>query len=129
MSIKRRSRNGAFLIELLTVIAIFAVCAAACVRVIGIAASEMKYAERLSDAQIKTADIAECYKSGESISELSQRYADGDIRIQLSERTSGNIQRRGRSQKRRAYFREYHQVPHCTPQWKSAGGRRTPERR
>ena len=67
MSIKRRSRNGAFLIELLTVIAIFAVCAAACVRVIGIAASEMK-------------------------SELSQRYADGDIRIQLSERTSGNIQ-------------------------------------
>ena len=81
MSIKRRSRNGAFLIELLTVIAIFAVCAAACVRVIGIAASEMKYAERLSDAQIKTADIAECYKSGESISELSQRYADGDIRI------------------------------------------------
>jgi len=37
------------------------VCAAACVRVIGIAASEMKYAERLSDAQIKTADIAECY--------------------------------------------------------------------
>ena len=78
MSIKRRSRNGAFLIELLTVIAIFAVCAAACVRVIGIAASEMKYAE--------------CYKSGESISELSQRYADGDIRIQLSERTSGNIQ-------------------------------------
>ena len=82
MSIKRRSRNGAFLIELLTVIAIFAVCAAACVRVIGIAASEMKYAERLSDAQIKTADI----------SELSQRYADGDIRIQLSERTTGNIQ-------------------------------------
>ena len=79
MSIKRRSRNGAFLIELLTVIAIFAVCAAACVRVIGIAASEMKYAERLSDAQIKTADIAECYKSGESISELSQRYADSDI--------------------------------------------------
>ena len=79
MSIKRRSRNGAFLIELLTVIAIFAVCAAACVRVIGIAASEMKYAERLSDAQIKTA-------------ELSQRYADGDIRIQLSERTTGNIQ-------------------------------------
>ena len=75
MSIKRRSRNGAFLIELLTVIAIFAVCAAACVRVIGIAASEMKYAERLSDAQIKTADIAECYKSGESISELSQRYS------------------------------------------------------
>ena len=47
---------------------------------------------RASDAQIKTADIAECYKSGESISELSQRYADGDIRIQLSERTSGNIQ-------------------------------------
>ena len=92
MSIKRRSRNGAFLIELLTVIAILAVCAAACVRVIGIAASEMKYAERLSDAQIKTADIAECYKSGESISELSQRYADGDIRIQLYERTSGNIQ-------------------------------------
>ena len=85
MSIKRRSRNGAFLIELLTVIAIFAVCAAACVRVIGIAASEMKYAERLSDAQIKTADIAECYKSGESISELSQRYADG-------ERTTENIQ-------------------------------------
>ena len=40
----------------------------------------------------KTADIAECYKSGESISELSQRYADGDIRIQLYERTSGNIQ-------------------------------------
>ena len=75
MSIKRRSRNGAFLIELLTVIAIFAVCA-----------------ERLSDAQIKTANIAECYKSGESISELSQRYADGDIRIQLSERTTGNIQ-------------------------------------
>ena len=69
MSIKRRSRNGAFLIELLTVIAIFAVFAAACVRVIGIAASEMKYAERLSDAQIKTADIAECYKSGESISD------------------------------------------------------------
>ena len=61
-------------------------------RVIGIAASEMKYAERLSDAQIKTTDIAECYKSGESISELSQRYADGDIRIQLSERTTGNIQ-------------------------------------
>ena len=79
MSIKRRSRNGAFIIELLTVIAIFAVCAAACVRVIGIAASEMKYAERLSDAQIKTADIAECYKSGESISALSQRYADSDI--------------------------------------------------
>lgn len=66
MSIKRRSRNGAFLIELLTVIAIFAVCAAACVRVIGIAASEMKYAERLSDAQIKTADIAECYKAAKA---------------------------------------------------------------
>ena len=44
----------------------------------------------------RTADgdcnIAECYKSGESISELSRRYADGDIRIQLSERTTGNIQ-------------------------------------
>lgn len=92
MSIKRRSRNGAFLVELLIVIAIFAVCAAACVRVIGIASSEMQYAKRLSDAQIKTADIAECYKSGESLSELSQRYKDGDIEIKLSERTDGNIQ-------------------------------------
>lgn len=91
MSVKRRSRNGAFLVELLTVIAIFAVCAAACVRAVGIAASEMRYAERLSDAQIKTADIAECYKSGESISELSQRYKDGDIEIRLSERIDGNI--------------------------------------
>ena len=92
MSIKRRSINGAFLVELLIVIAIFAVCAAACVRVIGIASSEMQYAKRLSDAQIKTADIAECYKSGESLSELSQRYKDVDIEIKLSERTDGNIQ-------------------------------------
>ena len=92
MNIKKRSRNGAFLVELLIVIAIFAVCAAACVRVIGIASSEMRYAERLSDAQIKTADIAECYKSGESLSELSQRYKDGDIEIKLSELTDGNMQ-------------------------------------
>lgn len=92
MNIKKRSRNGAFLVELLIVIAIFAVCAAACVRVIGIASSEMRYAERLSDAQIKTADIAECYKSGESLSELSQRYKGGDIEIKLSERTDGNMQ-------------------------------------
>lgn len=92
MSGKRRSRNGAFLVELLVVIAIFAVCAAACVRVVGIAANEMRYAERLSDAQIKTADIAESYKSGGDISELSQRYKDGDIEIKLSERTDGNIQ-------------------------------------
>lgn len=92
MNIKKRSRNGAFLVELLIVIAIFAVCAAACVRVIGIASSEMRYAERLSDAQIKTADIAECYKSGESLSELSQRYKDEDIEIKLSERTDGNMQ-------------------------------------
>lgn len=63
MSIKRRSRNGAFLIELLTVIAIFAVCAAACVRVIGIAASEMKYAERLSDAQIKQPTLPSAIKA------------------------------------------------------------------
>lgn len=31
--------------------------------------------------------------------------------------------------KKRAYFREYRQVPHCTPRWKSAGGRRTPVKR
>ena len=80
MSIKRRSRNGAFLIELLTVIAIFAVCAAACVRVIGIAASEMKYAERLSDAQIKTADIAECYKSGAVTAICRRRHQDTAFR-------------------------------------------------
>ena len=79
MSTKRRSRNGAFLVELLIVIAVFAVCAAACVRVVGIAASEMGYAERLSDAQIKTADIAECYKSGTDIAELSERVV-GSIR-------------------------------------------------
>ena len=46
MSVKKRSRNGAFLVELLIVIAVFAICTAACVRVVGIAASEMRYAER-----------------------------------------------------------------------------------
>ena len=81
MSTKRRSRNGAFLVELLIVIAVFAVCAAACVRVVGIAASEMRYAERLSDAQIKTADIAERYKSGTDIADLEKLYADGNIEI------------------------------------------------
>jgi len=91
MSTKRRSRNGAFLVELLIVIAVFAVCAAACVRVVGIAASEMSYAERLSDAKIKTADIAECYKSGTDIADLEKLYADGDIEIKLSERVVGSI--------------------------------------
>ena len=42
--------------------------------------------------EICRASVGRTDKSGESISELSQRYADGDIRIQLSERTSGNIQ-------------------------------------
>ncbi|MBP3335693.1 MAG: hypothetical protein J6L61_06105 [Ruminiclostridium sp.] len=92
MSMKRRSRNGAFLVELLIVIAVFAVCAAACVRVVGIAASEMRYAERLSDAQIKTADIAECYKSGTDIAELEKLYTDGDVEIKLSERIDGSMQ-------------------------------------
>lgn len=91
MSTKRRSRNGAFLVELLIVIAVFAVCAAACVRVVGIAASEMRYAEHLSDAQIKTADIAERYKSGTDIADLEKLYADGNIEIKLSERIDGNI--------------------------------------
>ena len=91
MSVKRRSRNGAFLVELLIVIAVFAVCAAACVRVVGIAASEMRYAERLSDAQIKTADIAECYKSGTDITELEKLYTGGDIEIKLSERINGSM--------------------------------------
>ena len=92
MSVKKRSRNGAFLVELLIVIAVFAICSAACVRVVGIAASEMRYAERLSDAQIKTADIAECYKSGTDITELEKLYANGDIEIKLSERIDGSIQ-------------------------------------
>ena len=92
MSMKRRSRNGAFLAELLIVIAVFAVCAAACVRVVGIAASEMRYAERLSDAQIKTADIAESYKSGTDIAELEKLYTDGDVEIKLSERIDGSMQ-------------------------------------
>lgn len=91
MSVKKRSRNGAFLVELMIVIAVFAVCAAACVRVVGIAASEMRYAERLSDAQIKTADIAECYKSGTDITELEKLYANGDIEIKLSERIDGSM--------------------------------------
>ena len=91
MSTKRRSRNGAFLVELLIVIAVFAVCAAACVRVLGIAPSEMRYAERLSDAQIKTADIAERSKSGTDIADLEKLYADGNIEIKLSERIDGSI--------------------------------------
>ena len=86
MSVKKRSRNGAFLVELLIVIAVFAICTAACVRVVGIAASEMRYAERLSDAQIKTSDIAECYKSGADKADLEKLYADGDIKIKLTER-------------------------------------------
>lgn len=91
MSVKKRSRNGAFLVELLIVIAVFAVCSAACVRVVGIAASEMRYAERLSDAQIKTADIAECYKSGADKADLEKLYADGDIEIKLTERIDGSM--------------------------------------
>ena len=83
MSVKKRSRNGAFLVELLIVIAVFAICTAACVRVVGIAASEMRYAERLSDA--------ECYKSGADKADLEKLYADGDIKIKLTERIDGSM--------------------------------------
>ena len=92
MRVTRSSGSGSFLIELLIVIAIFAICAAACIRAVGIAAEEMQYAERLSDAQMKTADIAESFKSGEDTAELEKRYTGGDISIELSERTEGTLQ-------------------------------------
>ena len=92
MRVKKSSGNGVFLIELLIVIAIFAVCAAACIRTVGIASEEMQYANRLSEAQIKTADIAESFKGGEDITELEKRYAEVDISIKLSQRTEGTLE-------------------------------------
>ena len=68
MADKQRSHSGAFLIELLIVIAGFALCCAAGVRVLSVANGEMDYAEQLTNAKHIAADIAERYKAGEELS-------------------------------------------------------------
>lgn len=70
MADKQRSRSGAFLIELLIIIAVFSLCCAAGVSVLAVADREMRYSEQLTNAQHIAADIAERYKAGDSLGEI-----------------------------------------------------------
>ena len=105
MADKQRSHSGAFLIELLIVIAVFALCCAAGIRVLSVANGEMDYAEQLTNAKHIAADIAERYKAGEELSSISSQYdaEGGSYRINyagesgktlmasLNERTEGTV--------------------------------------
>ena len=93
-----RIKSGAFLVELLIVIAVFAVCAAAGISAAATADRELKYSEKLTSSAHLAGDIAESYIAG---LELSEKYplSDGRINIQtdngelcavLSERTGEN---------------------------------------
>ncbi len=70
MANKQRSVSGAFLIELLIIIAVFAVCAAIGISVIAMADKELKYSESLTASKHISAEIAERYKGGESVENL-----------------------------------------------------------
>ena len=102
---KQRSRSGAFLIELLIVIAAFALCCAAGVRVLSVASGEMEYAEQLTNAKHIAADIAERYKSGEAANAIITQYENQDgtykkkyitdngktLTASINERTDGTV--------------------------------------
>ena len=70
MAGKQRSASGAFLIELLIIIGVFAVCAAVAVSLIATADKEIRYSENLTASKHFAASIAETYVSGGDLSRL-----------------------------------------------------------
>ncbi|MCH5324393.1 MAG: hypothetical protein J1E39_04190 [Eubacterium sp.] len=82
MNIKTHSKSGIFLIELLIIIAVFAVCSAICLQVLTMADNELLHSEKLTTATNAAIDMAECFKSGESADSIVERYMmnyDGTI--------------------------------------------------
>lgn len=73
----RRSNSAVALMELLIIIAVFAVCCTAGLKAIMTADSEQSYAEQLSAATNIASDIAEQYKAGTDISELNDTVSHG----------------------------------------------------
>lgn len=70
----KHSKSGVFLIELLIIIAVFAVCSAICIQVMATAQSELDYSERLTEATNYACDIAERFRGGEEISDIIDEY-------------------------------------------------------
>ncbi len=90
MAGKQRSISGAFLIELLIIIAVFAVCAAAGISVIAMADNELSYSEKLTEAKHISADIAEHFKNGEDASVLCPDREQTGLIVELNEHTGEN---------------------------------------
>ncbi len=67
----KRSRSGIFLIELLIILAVFAICSAVSVKVVALAEEELKYSENLTVAANAASDIAERFKAGQNAEQLS----------------------------------------------------------
>ncbi len=70
------SKSGVFLIELLIIIAVFAICSAVCVKVLATAEEELDYSERLTLAANYACDIAERFRSGEEKAEIIEEYSE-----------------------------------------------------
>lgn len=90
----KRSRSGVFLIELLIILAIFAICSAVSVKVVALAEEELKYSENLTVAINAASDIAERFKAGESAEQLSSADIsdDNSMTASLAYSEDGGVQ-------------------------------------
>lgn len=74
---KRYSKSGLFLLELMLSLLIFSVCAAICMGLFGKAAADTAKSRDLNSAVILARNVAELVKSGEKIDAVS--YYDGEL--------------------------------------------------